>query len=91
MKEEMDQLVAAGKIQPKHVAPLTALLESGFGQHRSWGFGKIRALDGIAGRLVIDFPGKAGHTLDLAFAADSLPLYLYVSRVCLFFLFMKSK
>ena len=72
MKEEMDQLVAAGKIQPKHVAPLTALLEAGFGQHRSWGFGKIRALDGIAGRLVIDFPGKAGHTLDLAFAADSL-------------------
>ena len=72
MKEEMDQLVAAGKILPKHVAALTALLEAGFGQHRSWGFGKVRALDGIAGRLVIDFPGKAGHTLDLAFAADSL-------------------
>ena len=72
MKEEMDQLVAAGKIQSKHVAPLTALLEAGFGQHRSWGFGKVRTLDGIAGRLVIDFPGKAGHTLDLAFAADSL-------------------
>ncbi|HRI16259.1 MAG TPA: hypothetical protein PLX89_24955, partial [Verrucomicrobiota bacterium] len=72
MKEEMDQLLAAGKIQAKHVAPLTALLEAGFGQHRSWGFGKVRALDGIAGRLVIDFPGKAGHTLDLAFAADSL-------------------
>ena len=72
MKEEMDQLVAAGKIQSKHVAPLTALLEAGFGQHRSWGFGKVRTLDGIAGRLVIDFPGKAGHTLDLALAADSL-------------------
>lgn len=48
------------------------MLEAGFGQHRSWGFGKVRALDGIAGRLVIDFPGKARHTLDLAFAADSL-------------------
>lgn len=68
----MDQLVAAGKILPKHVAPLTALLEAGFGQHRSWGFGKVRTLDGIAGRLVIDFQGKPGHTLDLAFAADSL-------------------
>lgn len=72
MKEEMDQLVAAGKIQPKHVAPLTALLEAGFGQHRSWGFGKIRTLDGIAGRLVIDFSNKPGHALDLAFATETL-------------------
>ena len=72
MKEEMDQLVAAGKIQPKHVAPLTALLEAGFGQHRSWGFGKIRTLDGIAGRLVIDFANKPGHALDLAFATETL-------------------
>lgn len=72
MKEEMDQLVAAGKIQSKHVAPLTALLEAGFGQHRSWGFGKIRTLDGIAGRLVIDFANKPGHALDLAFATETL-------------------
>ena len=72
MKEEMDQLVAAGKIQSKHVAPLTALLEAGFGQQRSWGFGKIRTLDGIAGRLVIDFANKPGHALDLAFATETL-------------------
>lgn len=72
MKEEMDQLVAAGKIQSKHVAPLAALLEAGFGQHRSWGFGKIRTLDGIVGCLVIDFANKPGHALELAFATESL-------------------
>lgn len=72
MKEEMEQLVAAGKIQPKHVGALTALLEAGFCQHKSWGFGKVKALDGIAGRLLIDFHAKAGHGLDLAFAADTL-------------------
>jgi len=72
MKEEMEQLVSAGKIQPKHVTPLVALVEAGYCQHKSWGFGKIKTVDGIAGRLVVDFPGKTGHTLDLEFAADSL-------------------
>ena len=72
MKEEMEQLVAAGKIQPKHVPPLMALVEAGYCQHKSWGFGKIRTMDGIASRLVIDFNAKAGHTLDLQFAAESL-------------------
>ncbi len=72
MKEEMEQLVAAGKIQSRHVGALTALLEAGFCQHKSWGFGKVKALDGIAGRLMIDFHAKAGHGLDLAFAADTL-------------------
>lgn len=72
MKEEMEQLVAAGKIQSRHVGALTALLEAGFCQHKSWGFGKVKALDGIAGRLVIDFQTKAGHGMDLAFSAETL-------------------
>ncbi len=72
MKEEMEQLVAAGKIQSRHMGALTALLEAGFCQHKSWGFGKVKALDGIAGRLLIDFQNKAGHGMDLAFSAETL-------------------
>ncbi|MBN8246371.1 MAG: GreA/GreB family elongation factor [Verrucomicrobia bacterium] len=72
MKEEMDQLVAAGKIHPKHVASLSALMEAGYCQHKSWGFGKVKTLDGIAGRLIIDFTSKPGHAMDLAFSAESL-------------------
>lgn len=72
MKDELEKLVASGKIQPKHVEPLLGLINAGFCQHRSWGFGRITALDGNLGRLNIDFASKSGHTMDLVFAADSL-------------------
>lgn len=72
MKDELDKLVASGKIQTKHIEPLLALAQAGFCQHRSWGFGRITALDGALGRLNIDFTSKAGHTMDLVFAAESL-------------------
>lgn len=72
MKDELDKLVASGKITTKHVEPLLALVEAGFCQHKSWGFGRITALDGALGRLNIDFAAKAGHSMDLAFSAESL-------------------
>jgi transcription elongation factor GreA-like protein len=40
--------------------------------HRSWGFGKIRTVDTVFARFTIDFNNKPGHTMDLAFAAESL-------------------
>ena len=40
--------------------------------HRSWGFGKITTVDTVFGRFTIDFQAKPGHTMDLAFAAESL-------------------
>lgn len=72
MKDELDKLVASGKIQVRHVEPLLNLVQAGFCQHKSWGFGRITALDGALGRLNIDFATKAGHTMDLVFAAESL-------------------
>lgn len=72
MKEDIEQLVSAGKIGARHVAPLTALVTAGYCQHKSWGFGRIKTVDGVAGRLIVDFTNKPGHLLDLQFAADSL-------------------
>lgn len=72
MRDELDKLVAAGKIQQKHVTPLITLTEAGFCHHKSWGFGRIVAVDVTLGRLNIDFTNKAGHSMDLTFAADSL-------------------
>ena len=72
MREEFEKLAAAGKIEGKHVEPLTQLVEGGYCTHRSWGFGKIKTVDTVFARFTIDFPGKAGHTMDLAFAAESL-------------------
>ncbi len=72
MKEEFEKLAAAGKIEGKHVAPLTHLAEAGCCTHRSWGFGRIKTVDTVFVRFKIDFPGKPGHPMDLAFAAESL-------------------
>jgi len=72
MKDEFEKLAAAGKIEGKHVAALTHLAEAGCCTHRSWGFGRIKTVDTVFARFTIDFPGKPGHPMDLAFAAESL-------------------
>jgi transcription elongation GreA/GreB family factor len=72
MKEEFEKLAAAGKIEGRHVAALTQLAESGCCIHRSWGFGRIKTVDTVFARFTIDFQGKPGHPMDLAFAAESL-------------------
>src|SRR5687767_2913803 len=72
MREEFEKLVAAGKLSKQHLEPLVNLTESGYCTHRSWGFGKITTVDTVFSRFIIDFPNKAGHTMDLSFAADSL-------------------
>jgi len=72
MKDEFDKLAAAGKIDSKHIVALTQLAEAGCCTHRSWGFGRIRSVDTVFARFTIDFPGKPGHPMDLAFAAESL-------------------
>jgi transcription elongation GreA/GreB family factor len=72
MKEEFDKLAAAGKIEGRHVAALTQLAEAGCCIHRSWGFGRIKTVDTVFARFTIDFQGKPGHPMDLAFAAESL-------------------
>jgi len=72
MREEFEKLVAAGKLSRQHLEPLVHLTESGYCTHRSWGFGKITTVDTVFSRFIIDFQSKAGHTMDLSFAADSL-------------------
>lgn len=72
MKEEFEKLAAAGKINRGHVGPLTTLATYGYCVHRSWGFGRIKSVDTVFARFTIDFPNKAGHTMDLNFAAESL-------------------
>src|SRR5271170_1320433 len=72
MKAEFEKLAAAGKIEGRHVEPLTQLVEGGCCTHRSWGFGRIRTVDTVFARFTIDFRGKTGHTMDLSFAADNL-------------------
>ena len=72
MKEEFEKWVATGKLNRQHVDALNQLTESGYCFHRSWGFGKITNVDTVFGRFSIDFQTKAGHTMDMVFAAESL-------------------
>jgi len=72
MREEFEKMAAAGKLERQHIETLVHLTASGFCMHRSWGFGRIKTVDTVFARFTIDFPNKAGHTMDLAFAAESL-------------------
>src|SRR6267154_4039993 len=65
-------MAAAGKLERQHIESLVQLTASGFCMHRSWGFGRIKTVDTVFARFTIDFPSKSGHTMDLAFAAQSL-------------------
>jgi transcription elongation factor GreA len=72
MKDEFDKLALAGKIKITHIETLVQLTQSGFCSHRSWGLGRIKTVDTVFARFTIDFHGKAGHNMDLGFAAESL-------------------
>jgi len=65
-------MAAAGKIEGRHIEPLLQLATSGYCMHRSWGFGRIKTVDTVFARFTIDFQNKPNHTMDLAFAAESL-------------------
>src|SRR3954467_7920683 len=72
MKDEFEKIASAGKLERQHIEALVQLTDSGFCIHRSWGFGRIKTVDTVFARFTIDFPNKAGHTMDLTFAAESL-------------------
>ena len=72
MRDELEKLAIAGKIGSKHIEPLLALAQGGYCSHKSWGFGRITTVDTVFCQFTIDFPGKAGHKMDLSFAADTL-------------------
>jgi transcription elongation GreA/GreB family factor len=72
MREEFEKMAAAGKLERHHIEALVQLTTTGFCMHRSWGFGRIKTVDTVFARFMIDFDNKAGHTMDLAFAAESL-------------------
>jgi len=72
MREEFEKMAAAGKLERHHIEALVQLTNTGFCLHRSWGFGRIKTVDTVFARFMIDFEHKAGHTMDLTFAAESL-------------------
>ena len=72
MKEEFEKLVTSGKICSTDVEALVEMATEGFCMHKSWGFGHIKTVDVVLGKMTVDFSGRDGHVIDLAFAPKIL-------------------
>ena len=72
MKEEFEKLAMSGKIRSSDVEALVEMATEGFCMHKSWGFGCIKTVDVVLGKMTVDFAGRAGHSIDLAFAPKIL-------------------
>lgn len=59
-------------LTPQQAARLESLKPGNFCSHRSWGIGKIVSWNTDLGEMVINFANKAGHTMQLIYAAESL-------------------
>lgn len=72
--EAITALVAKNPALKAAKAKLEALAPGAYVVHRSWGFGKIKAYDESAQKLVFDFKGKKGHAMDPAFCINTMEI-----------------
>ena len=72
MNEEVEKLVAAGKLSQALGENLSQLEAGTVCLHKSWGVGRVASWDLIGDRILIDFKDKPGHAMKLEFAAKSL-------------------
>jgi transcription elongation GreA/GreB family factor len=74
MDAELEKLVEAGKLTSKAAQQLDKLRPGAYCLHKSWGFGRIADWNLLLNQILIDFPGKKGHPMQLQYAGDNLVL-----------------
>jgi transcription elongation GreA/GreB family factor len=72
MDSELQALVDSGKIAAKTGQQLQQLRAGTYCQHKSWGFGQVKAWNLLLNQVVVDFESKKHHTMQLQYAAESL-------------------
>lgn len=72
MDAELEKLVESGKLTAKAADQLDQLKPGTYCLHKSWGFGKVAEWNLLLNQIMIDFRGKKGHPMQLAYAADNL-------------------
>jgi transcription elongation GreA/GreB family factor len=72
MDAEVQKAVDAGKLTAQAGKALDQLLPGSYCYHKSWGFGRVEAINFLVSQLTIDFRGKKGHSMQLQYAAESL-------------------
>jgi transcription elongation GreA/GreB family factor len=72
MIPDIQKAIDSGALTAAAGAALEALTAGTFVTHKSWGFGRVAALDFLLNQMTIDFKSKKGHTMQLQYAAESL-------------------
>jgi transcription elongation GreA/GreB family factor len=72
MDSELQALVDSGKIAAKTGQQLQQLKPGTYCQHKSWGFGQVKAWNLLLNQVVVDFESKKHHTMQPQYAAESL-------------------
>ena len=72
MEAELEKLVESGKLTPKAADQLEKLKPGTYCLHKSWGFGKVAEWNLLLNQILIDFPGKQAHPMQLSYAAENL-------------------
>ena len=72
MDAELEKLVEAGKLTARQADQLEQLRPGTFCLHKSWGFGRVAEWNLLLNQILIDFPAKKGHPMQLGYAADNV-------------------
>ena len=72
MDAELEKLVEAGKLTARQADQLQELKPGTFCLHKSWGFGRVAEWNLLLNQVMIDFPGKKAHPMQLSYAAENL-------------------
>ncbi len=72
MDAELEKLVESGKLTARQADQLEKLPIGTFCLHKSWGFGRVAEWNLLLNQILIDFPGKKAHSMQLPYAAENL-------------------
>jgi transcription elongation GreA/GreB family factor len=72
MDAELQKLVESGKLTARQADQLDKLKAGTYCLHKSWGFGQVAEWNLLLNQILINFQGKKGHPMQLAYAADNL-------------------
>jgi transcription elongation GreA/GreB family factor len=72
MDAALEKLVEAGKLTARQADQLQELKPGTFCLHKSWGFGRVAEWNLLLNQVLIDFPGKKAHPMQLSYAAENL-------------------
>ena len=72
MDAELEKLIESGKLTARGAEQLEKLKPGTYCLHKSWGFGRVAEWNLLLNQILIDFPGKKAHGMQLTYAAENL-------------------